>query len=128
LELDVFAVLGESGLTPNRLEIEITESVLLEDTEASIATFERIHAFGVKIAMHDFGTGYSSLSYLQKFPFDKIKIDKSFISGASMNANSAAIVRAILGLAASLRMTTTVEGVETEDQFRNLSASGCTEM
>lgn len=80
LELDVFAALGESGLTPNRLEIEITESVLLEDTEASIATLERIHAFGVKIAMDDFSTGYSSLSYLQKFPFDKIKIDKSFIS------------------------------------------------
>jgi EAL domain-containing protein (putative c-di-GMP-specific phosphodiesterase class I) len=114
-------------MAANRLEIEITESVLMEDTEASIATLERLRARGVRIAMDDFGTGYSSLSYLQKFPFDKIKIDKSFVSGSGSTKNGHAIIQAILGLAASFGMSTTAEGIETEEQLRNLSASGCAE-
>jgi diguanylate cyclase (GGDEF)-like protein len=120
--------LATSGLAPERLELEITETILLENTDATLATLERFHELGVRIAMDDFGTGYSSLSYLQKFPFDKIKIDGSFIQGLSDSEGSAAIVRAVAGLAASFRMTTTAEGVETDEQLRLVRELGCTEM
>jgi EAL domain-containing protein (putative c-di-GMP-specific phosphodiesterase class I) len=124
----VMHTLATTGLAPERLELEITESILLENTEATLATLERFHELGVRIAMDDFGTGYSSLSYLQKFPFDKIKIDGSFIQGLSDSEGSAAIVRAVAGLATSFRMTTTAEGVETDEQLRLVRELGCTEM
>ena len=120
--------LAASGLAPERLELEITEAILLEQTEATLATLNQLHALGVKIAMDDFGTGYSSLSYLQKFPFDKIKIDASFISGLSVRQESSAIVQAVTGLAKSFHMVTTAEGVETEEQLRMVRELGCTEM
>jgi diguanylate cyclase (GGDEF)-like protein len=120
--------LAASGLAPQRLELEITEAILLDQTEATLATLHQLHALGVKIAMDDFGTGYSSLSYLQKFPFDKIKIDASFISGLSDRQESTAIVRAVTGLAKSFEMVTTAEGVETEEQLRIVKELGCTEM
>ena len=120
--------LASSGLSPERLELEITETILLENTEATLATLDQFHRLGVRIAMDDFGTGYSSLSYLQKFPFDKIKIDGSFIQGLSDSDGSAAIVRAVAGLATSFRMTTTAEGVETAEQLRLVKELGCTEM
>ena len=127
LELDVLAALGASGLPGSRLEIEITDSVLMEDTEASVAMLQRLRDHGVRVAMDDFGTGYSSLSYLQKFPFDKIKIDKSFVSNSGVSTNSQAIIQAILGLAATFGMSTTAEGIETENQLGDLSAWGCAE-
>jgi diguanylate cyclase (GGDEF)-like protein len=127
IELDVLAALGTSGLPGSRLEIEITESVLMEDTEASVAMLQRLRGHGVRVAMDDFGTGYSSLSYLQKFPFDKIKIDKSFVSDSGISSNSQAIIQAILGLAATFGMSTTAEGIETENQLGDLSAWGCAE-
>jgi diguanylate cyclase (GGDEF)-like protein/PAS domain S-box-containing protein len=120
--------LASSGLAPHRLELEITEAILLDNTEMTLATLHQLHALGVKIAMDDFGTGYSSLSYLQKFPFDKIKIDASFISGLSDRQESTAIVRAVTGLAKSFEMVTTAEGVETEEQLRIVKELGCTEM
>lgn len=120
--------LATSGLLARRLEIEITEAILMEHTEATLVTLNQLQALGVRIAMDDFGTGYSSLSYLQKFPFDKIKIDASFIRGVSNKPESTAIVRAVTGLAESYRMTTTAEGVETEEQLEIVKALGCTEM
>jgi diguanylate cyclase (GGDEF)-like protein len=120
--------LASSGLSPQRLELEITEAILLENTDATLATLNQFHGLGVRIAMDDFGTGYSSLSYLQKFPFDKIKIDGSFIQGLSDSEESSAIVRAVAGLAKSFRMTTTAEGVETDEQLRMVKELGCTEM
>jgi EAL domain-containing protein (putative c-di-GMP-specific phosphodiesterase class I) len=127
--LDVVThALASSGLAPQRLELEITEAILLENTEATLATLDQFHRLGVRIAMDDFGTGYSSLSYLQKFPFDKIKIDGSFIQGLSDSDESSAVVRAVAGLAKSFRMTTTAEGVETAEQLRIVRELGCTEM
>jgi len=120
--------LASSGLAPERLELEITEAILLENTDATLATLAQFHRLGVRIAMDDFGTGYSSLSYLQKFPFDKIKIDGSFIQGLADSDESAAIVRAVAGLAKSFHMTTTAEGVETDEQLRIVRELGCTEM
>lgn len=124
----VTRALAASGLSSNRLEIEITETVLMEDTEATLTTLNQLQALGVRIAMDDFGTGYSSLSYLQKFPFDKIKIDASFIKGLSEKAESTAVVRAIITLAESFRIVTTAEGVETDEQLEILKSLGCTEM
>ena len=120
--------LASSGLAPERLELEITEAILLDDTEATLATLGQFRRLGVRIAMDDFGTGYSSLSYLQKFPFDKIKIDGSFIQGLSESEESSAIVRAVAGLAKSFHMATTAEGVETDEQLRIVRELGCTEM
>jgi EAL domain-containing protein (putative c-di-GMP-specific phosphodiesterase class I) len=120
--------LARSGLAPERVELEITESVLLQDNDVTIATLHQLRRLGVRIAMDDFGTGYSSLSYLRSFPFDKIKIDQSFVREMSSRADCLAIVRSIAGLGASLGMTTVAEGVETEDQFLQISAAGCTEV
>ncbi|MGO4387573.1 putative bifunctional diguanylate cyclase/phosphodiesterase [Microvirga sp. 2YAF29] len=120
--------LARSGLAPERVELEITESVLLQDNEMTVATLHQLRRLGVRIAMDDFGTGYSSLSYLRSFPFDKIKIDQSFVREMSSRADCLAIVRSIASLGASLGMTTVAEGVETEDQFLQISAAGCTEV
>jgi diguanylate cyclase (GGDEF)-like protein/PAS domain S-box-containing protein len=114
-----------AGLDPKRLELEITESVLITDSAGTLETLRTLKAFGVRIAMDDFGTGYSSLSYLRSFPFDKIKIDRSFVSDVTSGGEAAAIVRAIIGLGRSLGMQTTVEGVETQAQFDHLRAEGC---
>jgi EAL domain-containing protein (putative c-di-GMP-specific phosphodiesterase class I) len=121
----VHAVLLETGLPPSRLELEITESVLIDDFSRGQAILRRLKTLGVKIAMDDFGTGYSSLSYLQSFPFDKIKVDRSFVSDLETNNNNAAIVRAVVTLARSLNLPVLAEGVETEAQRLILSHEGC---
>jgi diguanylate cyclase (GGDEF)-like protein len=126
--LDVVAALGASGLPAHRLELEITETVLLQDTEATIATLNTLRDLGVSISMDDFGTGYSSLSYLRKFRFDKIKIDRSFIRDLSEEPDSIAIIRAVAGLGRSLGIATTAEGVETEAQLHRVREEGCTEV
>lgn len=123
----VRSALAASGLAPKRLELEITESVLLDQTSGAIGVLEGLHAAGVRVALDDFGTGYSSLSYLQRFDFDKVKIDRSFVSGLPDNAGSAAIVRAIVGLGRSLRTRVTAEGVETFEQLMFLAEEGCDE-
>ena len=128
LVLDVLAALGASSLPAERLELEITESVLLQDTESTLATLNQLKELGVRISMDDFGTGYSSLAYLRKFPFDKIKIDRSFIRDLADKPDSIAIVRAVAGLGSTLGMSTTAEGVETEDQLEQLRREGCTEV
>ncbi|MBC7585456.1 MAG: EAL domain-containing protein, partial [Tardiphaga sp.] len=124
----VIAALAYSGLSPLRLELEITESLFLAETEANLAVLHQLRALGVRISMDDFGTGYSSLSYLRSFPFDKIKIDRSFIKDLVGRSDCIAIVRAISGLGRSLNITTTAEGVETVDQLDWLRAEGCTEV
>ncbi len=118
------AALQNSGLPPHRLQLEITETVLLSDTEAVIEILHRLRDLGVHISMDDFGTGYSSLSYLRKFPFDKIKIDRSFVNGLGTDPESDAIVSAVVSLSASLGIKTTVEGVETLDQLAWLESRG----
>jgi diguanylate cyclase (GGDEF)-like protein len=121
--------LASSGLGPSRLELEITESVLIHDNDLARATLDQIRELGVRIALDDFGTGYSSLSYLRSFPFDKIKIDRSFIHDlAQGSAESLAIVRAVSQLAGTLGMSTTAEGVETAEQLAILRAEGCVEI
>lgn len=124
----VSAALATSGLAPERLELEITESVLLDNTAATLAILHRLRTLGVRIAMDDFGTGYSSLGYLRSFPFDKVKIDQSFIRDMPTDGDSAAIVKAIIGLGVSLGISTTAEGVETEEQLNRLRAEGCTDI
>jgi len=125
---DVAAALDETGLAPARLELEITETAMLEDTDATLATLRQLRALGVSIAMDDFGTGYSSLSSLRRFPFDKIKIDRSFIEGLGSNGDSDAIVGSIAGLCGKLGMATTAEGVETQEQLALIRQIGCTEV
>jgi diguanylate cyclase (GGDEF)-like protein len=120
--------LAASGLKAGRLELEITESVLLADSGTTFSTLNALRALGVGISMDDFGTGYSSLSYLRSFPVDKIKIDQSFIRNLSATDGSDMIVRAIIGLGRSLDLTITAEGVETEDQLARLRAEGCNEV
>jgi predicted signal transduction protein with EAL and GGDEF domain len=118
-----------SGLPAHRLELEITESVLLENSEATLATLHTLRQLGVRIALDDFGTGYSSLGYLRRFPFDKIKIDRCFVADLSDTAQGpAAILRALAGLGSSLGMTTTAEGVETSEQVKWVRDEGLTEM
>jgi diguanylate cyclase (GGDEF)-like protein/PAS domain S-box-containing protein len=124
----VISALAQSGLSPKRLELEITESVFLAETEANIAILHQLRELGVSISMDDFGTGYSSLSYLRSFPFDKIKIDRSFVKDLAKRSDCVAIVRAISGLGRSLNITTTAEGVETIDQLDWLRAEGCNEV
>ena len=117
--------LAASGLDPKRLEVEITESIFLESSEALIAVLHSLRNLGIRIALDDFGTGYSSLSYLQSFPFDKIKIDRSFIQQMLSRSGSTAIVHAITDLARALGMETTAEGVENKEQLAELRLHGC---
>ncbi len=124
----VIAALAAANLVPDRLELEVTESVLLAENESTLKTLHQIRRLGVRISMDDFGTGYSSLSYLRSFPFDKIKIDQSFVHDLSSRADNLAIIAAVIGLARSLGMTTTVEGIETEDQLELVREQGCTEV
>jgi diguanylate cyclase (GGDEF)-like protein len=124
----VMGALAASGLAAGRLELEITETVLLQDSETTFATLHQLRGLGVLIAMDDFGTGYSSLSYLQSFPFDKIKIDRSFIKGIGDGEGSRNIVRAVAAMAKGLGMATTAEGVETQQQRESVASEGCTEM
>ncbi len=123
----VMSALAYSGLPPHRLELEITESVLLGETEANLAILHQLREIGARISMDDFGTGYSSLSYLRSFPFDKIKIDRSFVRDLAERPDCMAIIRAVTGLGASLGISTTAEGVETREQLERLRAEGCTE-
>jgi EAL domain-containing protein (putative c-di-GMP-specific phosphodiesterase class I) len=122
------SALAEAALAPNRLELEITESVLLDKTERNIRILENLRDLGVKISMDDFGTGYSSLSYLRNFPFDKIKIDQSFVRSLSQDGRSMTIVTAIAGLGQSFGIPTVAEGVETEEQIECLMMKGCSEL
>ena len=121
----VRCALEDSGLAPDRLELEITESVLLEASQMTLGVLHALRALGVRIALDDFGTGYSSLSYLLKFPFDKVKIDRSFIRDLGRSAGSEAIIDAVIGLAERIGMEVTAEGVETAEQARHLAAKGC---
>ena len=127
LALKIVAALAASGLPADRLELEITEAVLIRDDDAALEILHQLRAIGVKIALDDFGTGYSSLSYLQRFPFDKIKIDRCFVNDLA-EAGGASIVQAVVNIAAARRMTTTAEGVETARQQELLRGLGCTEM
>jgi diguanylate cyclase (GGDEF)-like protein len=128
LALKIVAALATSGLPAHRLELEITEAVLIRDDDAALAILHQLRAIGVRIALDDFGTGYSSLSYLQRFPFDKIKIDRCFVNDIAEPDGSSSIVQAVVNIAAARRMTTTAEGVETKQQQELLRALGCTEM
>ena len=121
----VHSILLETGLAPDRLELEITEGVLIEDFDRGLALLRRLKALGVRISMDDFGSGYSSLSYLQAFPFDKIKIDRAFVMNLGRNPQSAAIVRAVIDLGHGLEMSIVAEGVETQEQLGFLSEEGC---
>jgi diguanylate cyclase (GGDEF)-like protein/PAS domain S-box-containing protein len=123
----VIHALAASGLAAKRLELEITEPVLLHDSERNLATLRQLHDLGVRISLDDFGAGYSSLRYLRSFPFDKIKIDRAFVNEICDNADCRIIVRAIAELASGLRMVTTAEGVESADQLEKVRAEGCTE-
>jgi diguanylate cyclase (GGDEF)-like protein/PAS domain S-box-containing protein len=124
----VASVLADTGLAPDRLELEVTESVLLQKNANNLTTLYQLKSLGISIVLDDFGTGYSSLSYLRMFPFDKIKIDRSFVSELSTRADCAAIVCAMVGLGHGLNIVTTAEGVETEEQFRLLRAAGVNQM
>ena len=128
LALRIAGALADSGLAPCRLELEITEAVLIRDDDAALAILHQLRALGVRIALDDFGTGYSSLSYLQRFPFDKIKIDRCFITELGEPDGSSSIVQAVVNIAAARNMTTTAEGVETAAQREMLRSLGCTEM
>ncbi|MDD7910305.1 bifunctional diguanylate cyclase/phosphodiesterase [Pseudovibrio exalbescens] len=125
IENKIESALRDAGLPPRRLEIEITESLLMKDTSNVVASLKRISDMGVSIAMDDFGTGYSSLSYLSKFPFNKIKIDRSFITNLGQDAHTDAIVASIIGLGRSLDVLITAEGVENDTQRKILRAAGC---
>ncbi|MCP4735082.1 MAG: EAL domain-containing protein, partial [Bosea sp.] len=121
----VHAILLETGLQPGRLELEITEGVLIEDFDRSLALLRRLKALGVRISMDDFGSGYSSLSYLQAFPFDKIKIDRAFVVNLGKTPQSANIVSAVIDLGHGLEMSIVAEGVETPEQLAFLASEGC---
>jgi EAL domain-containing protein (putative c-di-GMP-specific phosphodiesterase class I) len=123
----VHEILFETGLAPGRLELEVTETALVRDMNRALATLRRIKMLGVRIAMDDFGTGYSSLSNLLAFPFDKIKIDRSFIASVNVNDQAAAIVRSVLGLGRALRLPVLAEGVETAAQLEFLEGEHCDE-
>ena len=128
LGLKVATVLAETGLSPDRLELEITEAVLIRDDEEALSVLHQLRHLGVRIALDDFGTGYSSLSYLRRFPFDKVKIDRSFIRDVAEAEGSSPIIEAVVHMAAAGNMTTTAEGVETEEQRDILRKLGCDEM
>jgi EAL domain-containing protein (putative c-di-GMP-specific phosphodiesterase class I) len=120
--------LDDAGMSPRRLELEVTEALLLEDAEGVRRILRSLQASGIQIALDDFGTGYSSLSYLHNFPFDRVKIDKSFVRDVDTRPRSASILRAVTSMAAALNMAVTAEGVETEAEHALLVAAGCTEM
>ncbi|MGO4836709.1 EAL domain-containing protein, partial [Rhizobiaceae sp. 2RAB30] len=122
----VQTILTRTGLAPHRLEIEITETALVRDMNRALGTLRQLKALGIKVAMDDFGTGYSSLSNLRAFPFDKIKIDGSFIRSVDTNEQAATIVRAVLGLGKGLGLPVLAEGVETASELRFLAAEACT--
>jgi diguanylate cyclase (GGDEF)-like protein len=124
----IVGALATSGLHPTRLEIEITETVLLQNRDTTLAVLRQLRELGIRIAMDDFGTGYSSLTYLQCFPFDKIKIDRSFVKDITENTGSLNIVRAVAALAKGMGMTATAEGVETSEQLDRITSEGCSEM
>jgi EAL domain-containing protein (putative c-di-GMP-specific phosphodiesterase class I) len=128
LELDVMAALAASGLSPQRLELEITETVLLDCSDDTLAMLRRLRNIGIRLAMDDFGTGYSSFGYLRHMPFSSIKIDRSFIQNVVTEKNTQAIVQSIVKLAKSLGMSTTAEGIETEEQLLCVKDSGCREV
>ncbi|WP_247442045.1 EAL domain-containing protein [Bradyrhizobium sp. 197] len=128
LALRIAGALAASGLAPSRLELEITEAVLIRDDEAALSILHQLRAIGVRIALDDFGTGYSSLSYLKRFPFDKIKIDRCFVADIAETSGAPVIVQAVVNIAAASNMTTVAEGVETEAQREMLRALGCTQM
>ncbi|MBR0707717.1 bifunctional diguanylate cyclase/phosphodiesterase [Bradyrhizobium liaoningense] len=128
LALRIASALAASGLDPRRLELEITEAVLIRDDEAALSILHQLRAIGVRIALDDFGTGYSSLSYLKRFPFDKIKIDRCFVADIAETSGAPVIVQAVVNIAAASSMTTVAEGVETEAQREMLRNLGCTEM
>jgi len=127
LEAAVLSALAASGLAPGQLKLEVTESVLIQDAEACLACLHRLRGLGVSIALDDFGTGYSSLSYLRRFPFDQIKIDRSFIRDIA-DPDAAAIVRAVAGISERLGMSVVAEGVETADQLDHVQREGCTQV
>ncbi len=124
----VHDALQDSGLSPERLELEITENALIADTSLTIGLLHQIRDLGVRIAMDDFGTGYSSINYLRKFPFDKIKIDRSFVSGSDHKSESTALVKMIASLGISLGVKTTAEGVETSGEMESVRSAGCSEI
>jgi EAL domain-containing protein (putative c-di-GMP-specific phosphodiesterase class I) len=124
----IVSALGAAGLAPDRLELEITETVLLANSEANLTTLNQLRTLGVRIALDDFGSGYSSLAYLQKFPFDRIKIDRCFVRDIGASTSSRNIVRAMAAMANGLGMATTAEGVETEEQRAAVLSEGCSEM
>jgi EAL domain-containing protein (putative c-di-GMP-specific phosphodiesterase class I) len=119
--------MAQAGLTASRLELEVTESVLLQDSEVVLALLHELRDMGLRIALDDFGTGYSSLSYLRRFPFGKIKIDRSFVKALTDGPGGAAFVDAIVNIASSLGMTTTAEGVETAEQLAQIRHAGCSD-
>jgi EAL domain-containing protein (putative c-di-GMP-specific phosphodiesterase class I) len=121
----VSTALDESGLRPSSLVLEITESVIMQDTETNLATLHALKELGVRLAIDDFGTGYSSLSYLQKFPVDILKIDKSFVDGVARGGSEAALARTIVALGDTLALRCVAEGIEEEEQRRHLRALGC---
>ncbi|MGI9437493.1 MAG: putative bifunctional diguanylate cyclase/phosphodiesterase, partial [Geminicoccaceae bacterium] len=124
----VESVLSKTGLAPNRLELEITESALVHDDQAAIDTLKRLRSIGVRVALDDFGTGYASISYLLRFPFDKIKIDRSFVKDLNRVAAANAVVHALIGLGRRIGMSASAEGVETNAQIEYLRKEGCEEV
>lgn len=124
----IINALATTGIAPHRLELEITESVLMNDNQSNVELLHKIRSLGVRIALDDFGTGYSSLNYLRSFPFDKIKIDRCFVDGVDSREDCRAIIRAVTGLATSLGMVTTAEGVERSDQLSQLKLEGCVQV
>jgi predicted signal transduction protein with EAL and GGDEF domain len=128
LNQTILLALSSSGLPPQQLELEVTESLFIENVEATLASLHSLRAIGVRVALDDFGTGYSSLSYLRSFPFDKLKIDRSFIIDLQENEGATAMIKAITGLADALGIETTAEGVETIDQLDILREQGCNQI
>jgi EAL domain-containing protein (putative c-di-GMP-specific phosphodiesterase class I) len=124
----VAQALEESGLEPYRLELELTETILIEDTETALAKLRELKSLGVKLSLDDFGTGYSALGYLRRFPFDRLKIDRQFVGDLNAAGEGRAIVQAIIGLARALALSVTAEGVETPEQLMLLKADQCDEV
>jgi EAL domain-containing protein (putative c-di-GMP-specific phosphodiesterase class I) len=122
---DVADVIADTGIDPGSLVLEITESMLMQDTEATIVTLQALRKLGVRLAIDDFGTGYSSLSYLKRFPVDILKIDQSFVGGVHTDPDDATLAEAVVGLGRALRLQTVAEGIETDDQWTTLRELGC---